>query len=468
MRNIVSSLGLLLLTALTSLLQADDFFGEVDTQSDTQSDTQTSQTQPAQTRWQLGGYVQQAIAYGIHSPEAPVAREQADFTQFKTTLSLNGQWQANDQLTLQLAGELNQDWLGALEDQLSYDLSDADRAAREWQFAWHDSFAEANLGSVWLRLGYQTVALGESEMAAIIDVLSPRNNQRPGQANLDDSRLPVPTAKLDLPLGNSQISALATYQAGVDLSAAAGAEFDPYLSLRSMGSAIEQDEPDSNWELAILVSTNIAGSDLTLLVADVNSNQAHLAAATLATVNGEPVLENNQPVIATITTAQDRYQVIGLSANKALGRWLLRSELAYKHQQVTQPSAENLFSPWPEQNHWQAMLGFEVNAFSGFTLSAEANSDRARSADSSDLSLGSRLAWTGLNDRLTAQILVATLPDDTLQLEHGLMHSSINWRFTDGWHTELTSTVYFASNADQALYPFKDNDSVALQVRGAF
>ncbi len=180
------------------------------------------------------------------------------------------------------------------------------------------------------------------------------------------------------------------------------------------------------------------------------------------------MLVNGQPILETITTGQDRYQVVGLSANKALGRWLLRTELAYKHQQTTQPSAENLFSPWPEQDHWQAMLGFEVNGFNGFTLSAEANSDMELEADSPVVNWGSRLSWTGLNDRLTAQVLLATLPDEQLQVEHGLMRSSLNWRFTDGWHAELTNTVYFASNAEQALYPFKDNDSLALQVRGAF
>jgi len=458
MKRFISVAGLLL--AASPMTQADNFFSDVSTTS--------HETNNVERDWQVGGYVQQRISLGNAKPDAPLHRTTADATRLESTLNLFGEWQALEWVNFRLAADLTHDWLPALEESLSYTFSDEDIQSREWQMTWQDSYADADLGVGWLRAGQQTIAWGESESAVITDVLSPRNNRWPGQANLDDIRLPIPSVKLDLPIGNSQLTAITTFQAGADKIAPAGGEFDQYIALRPMNITITNDAPETDFEFALAWQTTLSGSDMTLILADVNSNQLHLADVTPVLSNGSPVMINGQPIIDKLTTAQDRYQMIGFTANKAMGRWLLRTEAAYKYGRVVMPEPKALFSPWPEYNSLQAMAGFEVNAFSGWTLSAELNAERIESTDDVSFGWGSRLSWAGLNDRLTVQTLIAALPDEALQLEHGLMRYSASWNISDGWNAEVTGTLYFAREQSQALYAFRNNDTVSVQLRGSF
>ena len=205
-----------------------------------------------------------------------------------------------------------------------------------------------------------------------------------------------------------------------------------------------------------------------------NSHQAHLVAVTPLLVTDAPVIVNGQMVIDTLTTTQDRYQMLGFTANRAFGSWLARFEAAYKHGLVVQPELADIVNPWPEMNLWQNMVGIEYSGFNNWTISTEMNAQFSQSDQSSanetefEMGLGARISWMGLNDRLTIQTLAVALPDDTLQANHGIVRPSVSWDISDGWNTELSSTFYIAENSSQSLYNFRHHDSVNISLKASF
>ncbi len=431
--NLINTFSVLALAASISMLgHANDFFGAV-----TDSNIHLKNTHDTRN-WSVGGFMQQRFSDDMD-----------------TTLGLNGQWQPFSRLKLSLAGRLSNNGVPVLGEHLSYQFSEDDRNLREWQWQWRwqDSTVELDLATAWLRLGYQTVALGEAESTRIVDVISPKNDVWIGQADLDNSSLPVPAFAVDVPIDQGQLTLLGTYRAGLDRVAPAKTEVP-----------IETSEPKSDFEVALWWQKSFSGKDVSVVLADVNQNQTHLTQTTFVLVNG-------QPVPTSMEAAQNRYQMLGATANRALGRWLFRTEAAYKHGVMVTPATEALLDPWPEENALQGMVGFEFNGPSGWLISTETTAQQTLKRENLTLGWAARAYWGGLtdlNERLTFQALATGMPENTIQFEHGLIRALASWNFNDGWNTELSGTWYFANQAKQKLYTFRHHDTISLSFRGTF
>jgi hypothetical protein len=456
MLNQLTKLSIISIATLSSapLLMADDFFGTVTT-------SEHESPPKVDSDFQLNGYFQQRVSYGTGAPSDEFLRNQADITRAESLLNVHAQWRPTSYLNVNIGGQITHDWLPQLESQLSYTFSKEDKDARQLQLAWQDTTISASWNDMWLTAGYQTIALGESESAIIVDVISPRNNVWPGQNDLDESRLPVPAVSLNVPFGNGQFNALATYKAGTDKVAPTEAEFDSLIAFRPYDVSVDATDPKSDIEYAAWWQAHFSGSDVSFVIADVNQNQPHLTSATFTLVG-------SQPVPTGIETTQNRYQLIGGTANKVFGRWLVRAEGAYKHGVVLTPSAENYLSPWPTDNTIQGMFGFEFTGPAGWSISAETLTQYAFESEQFSVASSSRIRWAGFNDRLTLQAIAAAMPEENVQFGHGLTRATAAWNLADGWNTEFSGTWYHAAEPTQTLFTVREQDTISLSLRGNF
>lgn len=462
----IGSLGLML--ALSTTTFSDDFFGAVETESETSNFS----TSP----YSFNGWVQQKVGYGFGQPDALFNREKENLTRLELSAESKLDWQINDQAKLVLAGRLTYDGLPDLGDDWSgYEFSEAEQDHRGGQFQWRDSYLDYNWGETWLRAGMQTLALGESETLAVTDVLSTRDMTWIGQADLEDIRRPVPVVTFNTPVLGGQLSALALWQAGTDETAPAGAEFDPWIAFRAMEADVSVEDAEQSLETALQWQATLGSADVSLIAADLNTNQLTVGELALVIDQGAPVMtESGLPLVSSVTLEQDRYQMVGAALSQALGSWLIKGETAFKQGLVQQPQGDLIADPWPEKDLLQAMAGAEFSGLGNWLLTAEVNATQILDHDdqvlAQELALGwgARARWTGMNDRLSWQSSLIALPSDSLSTEETLIRHSLGWTLNDDWKLDVTAVSYQADDEGQSLYVYRNNDSVNASIRYSF
>ena len=98
-----------------------------------------------------------------------------------------------------------------------------------------------------------------------------------------------------------------------------------------------------------------------------------------------------------------------MAANRVAGSWLVFGELGlHRNSPVIPLESQNFLrvDGWQERNRVLSVLGVESNGFNNILLSLEVNNIHIRGkvsnlgVDRNQTSFGSRLYWTGWNERI--------------------------------------------------------------------
>lgn len=451
MNRLQNTGALLVLTALvwTTPAVADDFFGDVSTQSA----SEPRQESPLRTRF----WLQQRAALGLDAPDPGFSRDRADWTRLETEAfgQVNTRVGA---LRLQGSGSLVHDVLPDTRDAIQwpgYDFTDEQEEARRWQWRLADSHASVSSGDVWLRGGYQTLAWGESETLNVIDVLGRRDETWPGQADIDELRLPVPALLVQW---RSSLEAVLLWNEQPHRQPAAGDDFDPWFGLRAGGADITTRSPDNALGVALRWQHSWPGTDLQVILADTNAFQPTPVDFTLDSVNGEPALTE-------VRLQMPRTRVLGTGLQHSRNSWVWRTEQAL-HSGVPLVPSEPL-ADWPTADQWRAMWGADYTGWRNLTITAEATLnltlDRPSEADQSEQvwTQSLRLRQQLFNDQLA-------LTGQATHLGSGqgsLARIGAEWDAGDHWTLEAIAVAYQASNSDQLLHPYRNQDALILRLR---
>lgn len=438
---------LLLYPLLSMSVQADDFFGDVPTRSTPQS---TPGSSISYRFW-----VQQQAAFGLANPDPGFSRDQADWTRFETELF----GQANHRIgawRLQASGALIHDWLPDTRDQLDwpgYDFTDDQDDARRWQWRLRDTHVSRTWGDLWLRGGYQTLAWGEAETLNVIDVAGRRDERWPGQASLDDLRLPVPALQAQW----HSLDAVVFWNNQPHRQPAAGDDFDPWTGLRNAGAEVKTIDADNPAGLALRWQHRWPGTDLQLIAADVNAFQP-------APVEVRTEMIGGQPVPSELRLQMPRNRVLGAGLQHSRGNWVWRTEQAVHTDVPLVP--EQPVAAWPQADQWRAMWGADFSGWRNLTLTGEAaltwTPDRPADVRQSEWHWAQslRARHQSFSERLTLEAQAAHLGAD----QGGLLRAGAQWDLSDHWNLEATGVAYVADD-DQLLYSFRHQDAVIFRLR---
>ena len=202
-----------------------------------------------------------------------------------------------------------------------------------------------------IKLGRQIVVWGKSDNIRVTDVINPLDIREPAMTDIEDLRLPLTMTRIDYYVGDFNISAMAIHEIRFNKNPVFGHDFYPFPF-----PAPPEDKPDStleNTEFAIALNGIFSGWDFSAYFADYYNDELRFE-----TISGYP--------IPMFQLAHDRLQMVGSTANVALGNWLLKYEAAWIH------GFEFANTPGKKYNRVDVLAGFEYSGFSETTICLEA------------------------------------------------------------------------------------------------
>ncbi len=413
--------------------------------TDTQDATQT-------TAWRLSGYSNISAAYN-YAHDAP----SAGATDYRG-------W---SRLRCKLAPELafqpvNADWRIFTSASLFYDAIYDARGRNHYtdgvlddygqEIELRDTYLQASpFPSIDIKIGNQILAWGTSDNIRVVDLINPLDNREPGMVDIEDLRIPLLMTRADYFLGSWRFTGAMIHEVRFDKNPPYGSDFYP----ASTAPPPEQRTGNStdNQEYALSASGTFSGWDFSLHWARLFDDQAHVAIGTAG-----PVLQHS------------RLTLRGLTADWALGNWLLKTELAYI-------SGLQFFASGAQRfTRWDAMGGVDYSGLQDATLTLEVANrhvndyDKALAnaidrVDADSLQTMLRYQESYFSERLNLLLLWGLFGDSGK--EGGFSRASISYELTPG--TSLLAGVVTYQGGDSPLFKaVADNDRVFSELRHDF
>lgn len=442
--RVIPWLGLLAALA-PALSAAEDFFSAVEIDVET-----TKTTDTAAVQWR--GNIAAGLVYGIESPleGLPFERHEPGIKLLRTESFLEVSGTITDAVKWQLSGKTELDWLRWDDDDPSWGL---DRT----QARIKDAYVDVALDSgVWLRAGHQVISWGDAEGVAITDVLSPLDSRAPGQAELQDVREQIPALLASAPALEGKLTLVVSYQAGHDRYGEAHDDFYPFIALKSTGVDMRNRQPEDEWEYAGRWERQFNGGDVSVMAADVNAN-------TLGVVEVE---QSGSGRVSEVIVGQARNQVVGGTANRVVGKFLVKGEVAYHWHQQVETSRSRV---WQSQNQLRSAAILEYTGFNDWILSAELNNVHPVGQSHGDASQGEsgvviRIRQSLFNERLNNQMWFYALDVQQGNDSAGILRLDSRYTLNDNWKLSGAVIVYRCRDKQSPLYPFQNNDAVNASI----
>jgi hypothetical protein len=202
-----------------------------------------------------------------------------------------------------------------------------------------------------IKIGRQIVVWGKSDNIRVTDVINPLDLREPAMTDIEDLRLPLTMTRLDYYVDDFNISALAIHEIRFNKNPAFGSDFYP-----APIPPPPEDKPGStlgHTEYALAINGIFSGWDFSAYYADYYNDETRIETVSGSTIPG-------------IQLTHDRLQMVGTTANIALGNWLLKGETAWFH------GFEFINTPDKNYDRVDVLAGFEYSGFSETTISIEA------------------------------------------------------------------------------------------------
>ncbi|WP_435103579.1 DUF1302 family protein [Arhodomonas sp. AD133] len=187
-------------------------------------------------------------------------------------------------------------------------------------------YLDAFVGDVFLRLGKQQTVWGQADGLKVLDVVNPQSYREFILADYDDSRIPLWTAKAELPVGDGLLQLLwipdRTYHDVPDPGASYAFTTPRLVPESEPGTPVRLEAPDrpgrffADSDAGVRYSVFAGGWDLTL---------NYLYHYDDTAVFGRRVTADG----VVVTPEYGRTHTFGGTASTAFGSFTLRSELAY-------------------------------------------------------------------------------------------------------------------------------------------
>lgn len=444
------SLAALILVASANAV-AQDFFDLVEVD-------EPEQTQTEKKAWQFRGHIQQELKYGTDAPASEFAfeRTESGISQVRTETFLELKYIFSEALSTQISAKNEIDWL-------QWEAGKQERQAHYYGTTLKDAYIDYTFqNDLWLRLGNQVIAWGESEGLSITDVLSTQDFREPGQAELEDIREAIPalmlSQALDSPSGSASLNFVLSYKAGTDRYAESNEDFYPLVAFKKESAVtIHDPDLDKEWEAALQYALQTNGGDYTFVVAEINENTPEIL---------DIQLEVGGSDVEAVEFFQRRQFFYGLSANKVIDSVLLRGEFGILKDRELPTNNLPALSRNKEK---RLMFGIEYSGWSDWQVGLEYNYLDRSPIDNPNIDEQSsgfvlRTQYTAMNEKLVSQFWYLKLAE-----EGGIISRfNISFKPIDNWELNAAYVSYENDKPSSALYPFRNNDTINLALKYGF
>lgn len=314
-----------------------------------------------------------------------------------------------------------------------------------------DTYIEGSLSrQMDIKIGRQIVVWGTSDNIRVVDIINPLDLREPGLVDIEDIRLPVSMSKVDLYIGQWNLSFIAIHEHTANIIPEYGSDFS-----NAIVPLPDEDLPDntlSNTGYAMALKGIFSGFDLSFYMSDLYSHTSYLE------------LDN-----IDLERKYARLQMMGVGTNIALGNWLVKAEFA-------RIAGLQYFGSNTKYFRDDMLIGAEYSGFTDTTIGVEFVDRYLENIDNSIENAPNneeqhryqsaiRIQRDFLHDRLKLTLLLNTFG---LTGEDGSMQRfSGEYELMDSM--QLIAGVLLYSNGDLAAFKsIEDKDRLFVEIKYSF
>ncbi len=328
-------------------------------------------------------------------------------------------------------------------------------------------YLDRYLGDAFLRVGKQQIVWGEADGIKLLDVINPQSFREFILPEFDDSRIPLWSINLDLPLNDDW-----------------NAQFlwipdNTYHDIPERGATFEFTSP-------AFVPLLPAGQNVTVLPVKKPSSlisDADFGGRVYGFLDGwevslnyfyhhrdEQVLFTHQAATNPILAPEyKRNHLIGGSFNNAFGDWVLRGEMAYNTDQYAYTGNEEDVDGVIESREFNALIGLDYQGITDVFLSTQIYSswliDHQNGVfrDSTESQMTLLYEHNFLNESLKTSLLII----QSLNSGDGLIQAEVEYEYSDQLILS-TGFDYFHGNNRGLFGQFDQNDRLSMAFKYGF
>ena len=430
--------------------------------------------EPSAFQW--GGFFREELAYNFQEQDEDYvfSREEAELTKMRSVLNLYLDLDLGEDWKMKVSGNAFYD---AYYSQKEEDFFSSETvSAYEQELELRDTFVQGPLmNNLWLKVGRQIIAWGQSDSSQIVDMANPRDQREQGQTDLEDARIPVTSTKLSYIQSGWELNLVAIHEFRANKVGTKYSDYDPYISLRKVYDIQDSELPSEKTEFLVRLFKAFSGGDIGFVFADVYEDDPYL----------EYVSVDLQTQVVTVLPKHKKITVRGLAGNMVQGSWLFYYDLAHKQgvsilrddvktqiQNNGNAVAMGTFTPqtWNEKDQVEAALGAEYSGINDLTLTIESewtqiqDYEEGLANEETGSTLTLRVSYDLLNQTMNLNFLGIQLANDNGQLYRG----NISYDIMDALEVSGGMILYEASQSDKFLYPYRNNDRILAGLKYSF
>jgi hypothetical protein len=308
------------------------------------------------------------------------------------------------------------------------------------------AYLQTSAGQTSLRVGIQALAWGESLLAPITDVVSPRDNRELFNFNLEELRIGQPMVAVDQysPLGRWSVFWIPKPAFNKNPARGTAYSFDPF-NYRARTEGDNGAEYGGSWK------KNFDNADITLMAASLVDNDYGLSMNT----------------DGTVTRVKERYTLAGLSFNYAFKSFILRGEAALKNSRAFNNAALHIV----KKRALDSYLGLDYRYSASFTVGVELVNqhiddwtDDIQGYARDNRSLLLNVSKTLMNDDLTVNLL--HFQNRPYRASVTVLDTTYKWN--DHVTLGLNASVPDTNDRRSALWSVRDQKQVGFKFQYQF
>jgi len=388
----------------------------------------------------------QKLYYGLEYPSAPFLRRAPGIEAIHSNINLGLNTKFAEVINFKLSGDVNWDWGGYFEStKYSYGPTSADFMLRDLFIDFYP------IDGLWLRVGNQIIARGESNLLISSDIANPRDLSTIGLQDLDDIRLHIPSILAAYNIGSVKQEIIVFLDEKRNKVARPGTAFDPAAAFLGASIITNASPVQNNISYALRNKILLSGFELDLSLGEYNNKQLSTLSSS---VSGN---------VTTLNTKQDRIIFLGLSGNIAFSDFVLKFDTSHKKGKRFQYS-NPLVGPWSENEVSEFSLGADYSGLRDLSInielaSAYIHNHSAQIANKqNEYGYSLRFDWRLYNDLLDISLQHANILGD-----NGSFSSvSAVYELSDSINIGSKFISFDSYNSTQQLYPYRHQDLIEL------
>ena len=388
----------------------------------------------------------QKLYYGLEYPSAPFLRRAPGIEAIHSNINLGLNTKFAEVINFKLSGDVNWDWGGYFEStKYSYGPTSADFMLRDLFIDFYP------IDGLWLRVGNQIIARGESNLLISSDIANPRDLSTIGLQDLDDIRLHIPSILAAYNIGSVKQEIIVFLDEKRNKVARPGTAFDPAAAFLGASIITNASPVQNDISYALRNKILLSGFELDLSLGEYNNKQLSTLSSS---VSGN---------VTTLNTEQDRIIFLGLSGNIAFSDFVLKFDTSHKKGKRF-PYSNPLVGPWSENEVSEFSLSADYSGLRDLSInielaSAYIHNHSAQIANKqNEYGYSLRFDWRLYNDLLDISLQHANILGD-----NGSFSSvSAVYELSDSINIGSKFISFDSYNSTQQLYPYRHQDLIEL------